>query len=179
MKKEANQHGFTLIELMISLALTVMLLYGISGILASSLHLWRFNSGKIEIQQTARYAVDCIVRDLQYAWKIDIISPTSLTLKTNQYGEQTKTITYTLDTNGPSYKLRRNQGDGSGAQPVTGDNIINASISNLKLTSLATNQSGETKTVGIRLTVTDISQTDLDKQQTYTIVTAVTTNNVP
>jgi prepilin-type N-terminal cleavage/methylation domain-containing protein len=179
MKKEANQRGFTLIELMISLALTVMLLYGVSGILASSLQLWKFNGGKMEIQQTARYAVDCIVRDLQYAWKIDIISPTSLTLKTNQYGEKTKTITYTLDTSGPSYKLRRNQGDGSGAQPVTGDNIINASISNLKLTSLATNQSGETKTVGIRLTVTDISQTDPDKRQTYTIVTAVTANNVP
>ncbi|HEY3423197.1 MAG TPA: prepilin-type N-terminal cleavage/methylation domain-containing protein, partial [Negativicutes bacterium] len=74
MKKEANQRGFTLIELMISLALTVMLLYGVSGILASSLQLWKFNGGKMEIQQTARYAVDCIVRDLQYAWKIDIIS---------------------------------------------------------------------------------------------------------
>ena len=173
MNRLARQDGSTLIELMIGLTLTVLLLSAVFTLLSTSLLSWSQGSSKMEVQQTARFAVDSIVRDLKFASSITINSSTMLTLVTSQY-TSTKTIVYTLDATTVNQKLRReDRTGGSGAQPVTGDTFMNASVSNLSFTPLATNQAGVVRTVGIVLTVNDPV-----KNQDFTIETAATAINV-
>jgi len=172
-----KQQGFTLVELMTGLMLTVLLLAGIFGLLSTSLLSWQFGNSRMEVQHTARYAVDSIVRDLQFAKTITVNSTTKLTLTTEQFGS--KTIEYYLDTTSNPYTLRRDQKDGSGGQPVTGGSMINISVTDVQFSTLSTNSAGQPKTIGITLTATDVSQADVSKRQSFTVTTAVTAVNVP
>lgn len=67
-----NQNGFTLVELVIAMALTVILLSAVVSLLATSLKAWQTDSRKVEIQQTARIGLDAISRELKYAQSITL-----------------------------------------------------------------------------------------------------------
>lgn len=177
-RDDCRQGGFTLVELIIGMLLTVTLMTAVFGLLSTSVQSWLFGGSKMELQQTARHAVDLIARDLYYANSISpITNATMLTLVTEQY-LPAKTITYSLSGTSP-FILRRDQNDGSGAQPVTGGSTIVISITALQFTALATNSSSNIKTVGISLTATDITSSDPNKQQRFQIKTAVTAINIP
>ena len=169
---EYRQGGFTLIELMIGMLLTVTLMSAVFGLLSTSTQSWIVGNSRMELQQTARHAVDLIARDLHYAKSVTIVSAESLTILTDQYVAN-QHIDYFLDRSGSYPILRRNQNDGSGNQPVTGESTLAISITDLQFTL------SNSKTVGISLTATDITSPDPNQQRSFQIMTAVTAVNVP
>lgn len=166
-----RQGGFTLIELLISIAIMGILLTAVFNLLDQSLRSWRASSNKTELQQTARHAVDSIVKDVQYAKGVIINnSDKQITIITDQYGTDS-TIIYTLNS-GAENKLTREVSDSSGNQSVTGDNMITIKISKLEFSPLVWNGANSfVRTLGIGLTATDAEGND------YEIITAITANN--
>ncbi|KYZ77074.1 hypothetical protein AXX12_02760 [Anaerosporomusa subterranea] len=177
MRWQLSQRGFTLIELMIGLFLTGILMAALFGLLSSSLQSRTQADRHVELQQTARHAMDSMVRDLQYANAITSVSPESITFKTEQFG--TDTITYWLDKSRTTAILRQNK-NASINQPVTGEGqAVNVSISQLAFEILRTNTAGQPLTIGIELAVTDLAVSDSAKRPDYTLRTAVTGMNIP
>lgn len=160
-----RQNGFTLIELIITMGLTVLLLTCLFTLLSTSLKSWAVGSSRTELQQTARYAIDTLTRDLQFATDIQIPDTKGLEIRTSKYGTANQKINYSVDSTGSTKTLRKNSNDGSGWQPVTGGGntpvSVDISFSNLTPTS------GSIKTVGIELTATD-------QNQDYKMTTAIT-----
>lgn len=117
----------TLIELILGLMLTMLLLSGIFGLLTTSIGAWRAGSSRSELQQTARFAVDSMVRDLRYGDNFVLESNTSITYRNikpgNQYGN---TYRYHVSTN-DHILYKTGIHPPSFSQPVTGNNITGAS----------------------------------------------------
>ena len=61
-----RQAGTSLLEVLIGLLLVALLLSGLWGLLYTAGQAWRLGVSKLELQQTARYALDIMVRDLRY-----------------------------------------------------------------------------------------------------------------
>lgn len=122
-KSIRSERGTTLIELIVAMLLTVTVLAAISGILSSSLQAWIAGRSRTELQQTARIAIDMMVREMRYAQTLKLNSNLSLTVKIPRNGGMTDTITYYQDSNGV---LRSNQGGGD--QPVTGGNNVKVAV---------------------------------------------------
>ena len=60
-----NQSGFTLIELILGLALTSILLAALLNLFFVSLSAWLSGRDKMEAQQTARIAMDAMTREIR------------------------------------------------------------------------------------------------------------------
>lgn len=73
-----TQHGLTLIELIIGISLMLMLLTGILNLFSGSLKVWMFGKNQTHVQQTARIAMDIMVREVRYAHQITFKSTSSL-----------------------------------------------------------------------------------------------------
>ena len=160
-----RQSGFTLIELIIAMGLTVLLLTCLFTLLSTSLKSWSVGSSRTELQQTARYSIDTLTRDLQFATDIQIPDTKSLEIRTNKYGIANQKINYSVDSTGTIKTLRKNTNDGSGWQPITGGGSTPISV-DIKFSNL-TPTSGSIRTVGLELTATD-------QNQDYKITTAIT-----
>lgn len=118
-----GQRGMTLVELMLGLMLTVVLLSGILGILSTSLGSWKSGISRSEMQQTARFAVDSMVRDLRYGDNYELgedgRSITYRSIKSGQYGN-----TYRYHVSTTDHKLYKTSLIPSApSQPVTGANV--------------------------------------------------------
>jgi len=121
-----QQQGFTLIEVITGVTLTVILLSGMLSILSTSLITWTLEKKRINIQQTAGFAMDTIMRELRYAQDIQLTNPQSL-LITKLNGE---TITFRLGGGlhaNTLYmvidKMNAIPAGGSSANPIT-ENIV-------------------------------------------------------
>ncbi|MDD4600413.1 hypothetical protein SDC9_05991 [bioreactor metagenome] len=161
-----NQHGLTLIELVIAMTLTVLLLTALFTLLSTSLKAWTLGGSKTEVQHTARYCIDTLTRDLQFASEITLINDKSLDLVTDQYQTTKKKVNYTNNTVGQIGILYKDINDGSPRQPLTGG--PNSPISVAVLFKDLTPLSSPTRSIGITLTATDINT-----KQNFTIETAV------
>lgn len=176
MRWQSSERGFTLIELLIGLLLTGMLIAVLFTMLSSSLQYRLQADRSVEIQQTARHAMDSIVRDLQYATTITLVNADRITFTTEQFGHDT--ITYWLDKSGATAIIRQNK-NASSNQPVTGEGkSVTVSVSQLAFETLNFNTAGQPLTVGIELTVTDLAAGDPAKRPSYTLRTAVTGINI-
>jgi len=87
-KNISTQQGFTLVELMIGIALTLLILTSVLKILASHLTIWTLEKNQTHLQQTARIAVDKIMEDIRYAQEVHLNGSSSLTI-TKLNGELT------------------------------------------------------------------------------------------
>jgi type II secretory pathway pseudopilin PulG len=58
--------GFIYVELIIGMALTVLLMGAAFDLFAVSLAAWKAGSVKVEVQETARVALDAMVREIRY-----------------------------------------------------------------------------------------------------------------
>ncbi|HML86851.1 MAG TPA: prepilin-type N-terminal cleavage/methylation domain-containing protein [Methylomusa anaerophila] len=67
-----NQGGFTLVELLVWMMVTGIILAGVANLLTASLRIWHTGKVRNEMQQTARIAVDVIVREAQYCKSISV-----------------------------------------------------------------------------------------------------------
>ena len=72
--KKSGQDGFTLVELLIGLALTTLLLQALFPLLSTSLLSSRSSVSRTVVHQTARMAVEAMTRDLRFASSVS--SPT-------------------------------------------------------------------------------------------------------
>lgn len=157
-----KQEGFTLIELVIGLALTVILLTALFTLLSTSLKAWSIGSSKTEVQHTARYCIDVLTRDLQFATQITKTSDTTLELLTDKYQSKYPKIVYTYEKAGNIGILYRTMDKNK--QPLSGGD--NSAISIDELSVLP--QGNPTKTVLIKVVAKDIST-----NQKFTIETAI------
>ncbi len=173
-----SEAGFTLIELLLGLFLMVLLMAAVLGILSVSVKSAKISEQRTELQQNARYAMDLMVRELQLAKSIRDIQASRITFETTQTASGQ--ITYLLANENGIGVLRRNQNDGSGAQPVTGgSSAIKVSVNRLLFTTLRSSSLNEPLTVGISMEVVDVSQRDPAKQARFELCTAVTGLNIP
>lgn len=165
-----NQQGFTLAELILGMSLTVLLLSGIGTLLSVNIQSWLNGSSRTEVQQTARYAMDMMVRELRYAKNF-----TSESAYSNKYSvlfNDTSTpapnkYRYYLQTTNHILYREPVSPDGT-PQPVTGANVNGS-------TNVVINTNNETlfevldnNTVVITLTATDIV-----RNQSYTLRSVV------
>jgi len=144
------QHGLTLIELVIGMALILCLLSGIVGLFSGSLKVWVFGKQQSHINQTARIAMDSIVREIRYAQQITLKNTSSLVvtkvnreIRTLQLGEglHSKTLYVIID------KTKSIPPGGISSSPIT-ENLV---------TNLQFVQRGNSKAVLVNLEVTNES----------------------
>lgn len=169
-----NQNGFTLVELVIAMALTVILLSAVVSLLATSLKAWQTDSRKVEIQQTARIGLDAISRELKYAQSITLDADKhGVTVEKKKTTGDTQSIHIYSDAAG--VLRRENVTDGGGAQPLTGGN-------NVKITATfamdSYNGKTDKRTVSVTLDAIDTFTDKLPRQKT-TILTKIVSLNVP
>lgn len=169
-KKNNNNAGFTLVEVLITLALTVLLLSGIVELLTTSLSASRVFDAKVEAQQTARVVVGHMVRDLQFSKKITLNSPTKLELETDIDGKPQPKVTYFLDTD-KVIKCDRN--NGSGGQPLTSASTIGVTM-DLKFEPVPVKDVFPIETDTVRITLTATANEGADDEISYPMHTVVT-----
>lgn len=166
----SNEAGITLVELIIGMALTVLLMTGIFSLLSTSLQAWQLGSRKIEVQQTARFALDSVTRELRYATNVTIDDNKSgIIFNENKTSSSENVIHIYSDSNG--ILRRENKTTGGGQQPITGGNNVKV------VTSFAIDAS-DNRTISIALTATD-TFTDKLARQSITLKTTVVGLNVP
>lgn len=150
-----NQSGFTLVEIMIGLMLTLVLMSAVFGLLSSSVMSWTQGAAHNDLEQSARIAVDSMVRELRYARAVTSVTSGSIAF-VNSGGDN---VAFRLgtSTNRNMNTLHRLN------NPMTENNV----------SSLTFEQIGS-RTVKISLTMHDAPT-----GQTKTLRTAVTCMNVP
>ena len=87
------QSGFTLTELMIACAILALILAGTLITLQQGEDAYQYTSGRVEVQESGRAAVDRMVRDLRTGSSITAATQTSISF---QYIDETgATVTVT------------------------------------------------------------------------------------
>lgn len=126
-----NERGFSLAELLVACAMVGVVLAGVFVALQQGENAFLYGTGKVEVQQNARVAVDRMARDLRLGSTITAANATSITF---QYIEDdggappapvTFTVTYSL--NGTD--LQRNQ-----TSPVVSNETLIGGVNALALT---------------------------------------------
>jgi prepilin-type N-terminal cleavage/methylation domain-containing protein len=148
-----TQHGLTLIELIIGMSLMLILLTGIIDLFSGSIKVWISGRNQTYIQQTARIAMDTIVREVRYAHQITLKNTSSL-IVTKENGQSntlqlggglnSKTLYIIID------KTKAMPAGGISSNPIT-ENVV----TNLQFTPYPQNETF--KAVLITLEVTDES----------------------
>ena len=117
-----KQDGVSLLEVVIALMLIVLLLPAIFGLLTASLSAWKVGTSRAEVQQTARFAIDSMVRNLRYGDEYTLENDKSITYRNLRPGNQQDYIyRYYV---GADHKLYHSGVTPySTPQPVTGDNV--------------------------------------------------------
>jgi len=147
------EHGFTLIELMIGMTLTTILLSGLLSFLSTHLTIWKVEKHRTSMQQTARIAVDKVMRELRYAQDISLNNTHSLKItkisgEINTFqlggGLNENTVYVIID------KTRTIPAGGISTNPIT-ENVV----TNLLFTPYP--QSANSQAILITLEVTDSS----------------------
>jgi type II secretory pathway pseudopilin PulG len=155
MKKKyfTTQHGLTLIELIIGITLMLLVLHCTVDLFSGSIKVWIYCKNQSHIQQTARIAMDTIVREIRYARQITFKNTSSLIItkkngeiKTLQLGGGLHSRTLYLITD----KTKAVPPGGISTNPIT-ENLV----TNLQFTPCS--QSENNKAVLITVEITDES----------------------
>lgn len=152
MKKHLTaQHGVTLIELIIGMTLAIILLSGMLSLFSTQLTSWAIEKNRTGLQQTARIAVDKMMREIRYAQDMSLnnthslkITKSSGEINTFQLGGELHVNTLYLIID----KTHAIPPGGSSTNPIT-ENIV----TNLLFTPYPS--STNFQAVGITLEVTD------------------------
>ena len=111
------QSGFSLAELMVACAMVGVVLAGTLVALQSGESAFQYSSGKVEVQQNGRVALDRMIRDLRTGSSVTAATPTSISFVFTDETNTTVTVTYSLS----GTNLQRNQTNPipAAAQPET------------------------------------------------------------
>jgi Tfp pilus assembly protein PilW len=126
--RRCRQAGLTLVELVISLALTALLVTALSFMYITAVSLIRTYDYRQEVQQTARIAAEAIGKDLQFAKEIKLISGSSIVILTGKLDggdddSQPEIIRYYVAGN-----ILRRQVNQEWNQPLTGNSAIPVAV---------------------------------------------------
>ena len=111
------QSGFTLTELMIACAILALILAGTLITLQQGEDAYQYTSGRVEVQESGRAAVDRMVRDLRTGSSITAATQTSISF---QYIDETgATVTVTYSLNGTDLQRNQTSPAPAAAQPET------------------------------------------------------------
>jgi len=121
-----NQSGFTLTELLIACAVVGVVLAGTFVALQGGQNAYQYGSGRVEVQQNARTAVDRMAHDLRSGSVVTACSATSVTFQYIDDTGATVTVQYSL----AGTNLQRNQTNPvpAAAQPETLIGGVNALV---------------------------------------------------
>ncbi len=111
-----NQKGIFLAELLAAMTIGVILLAASAPFFAAQIKWGQDVICRIEAQQTARYGMENIIKDAKNCRRA-LVSNDGKRLDLWRQGSNAAVIRYLADANGI---LRRDSGDGSGAQPMSG-----------------------------------------------------------
>jgi prepilin-type N-terminal cleavage/methylation domain-containing protein len=119
-----NQSGFTLAELLIACAMVGVVLAGAFVALQQGENAYQYSSGRVEVQQNARMAVDRMAHDLRTGSVVTVSNATSVTFQYIDDTGATVTVQYSLT----GTNLQRNQTNPvpATAQPETLIGGVNA-----------------------------------------------------
>jgi len=123
-----DERGFSLAELLVACAMVGIVLAGVFVALQQGENAFMFGTGKVEVQQNARVAVDRMARDLRLGSTITAANATSITfsyIEDNAGAPQTFTVTYSL----AGTNLQRNQ-----TAPVAANETLIGGVNTLALT---------------------------------------------
>lgn len=164
-----HNHGGSLVEILVGMMITVVAIGSIVTLLSTSLAAWKAGNSRTDVQQTARFALDSIVRDVQFATTVTIVNSNQLRLQTTKYSDSTSTSLTAIEYIRDSGILYRKAGSAY-RQPMTGGSSNSAvSITEFALSVLKTDTQNQPLTIGILLTVEDAATL-----QRLTVETAVT-----
>ena len=108
-----TQGGFTLAELMVACAVVGIVLAGTFVAMKQGANAYEYSTGRVEVQQTARVALDRMIHDLRSGSSVTAATANSITF---QYIDETlTTVTVTYSLNGTN--LQRNQASPVPAEP--------------------------------------------------------------
>ncbi|VBB06874.1 Hypothetical protein LUCI_2111 [Lucifera butyrica] len=150
-----TQSGIMLVELLVGLLIGTLLLSAAVSILSTSVTVWQTGISRADLQETARIAVDTIIRDLRYATSVTLNSATgTITIirpdgDTVIYGvnSKTQTLCQTIN-NGSSLPFAgngvNNQPGNIRIVPNSGDTAMFTSPADKQLRVLVTVQDGST-----------------------------------
>ncbi|MDF2568495.1 MAG: hypothetical protein K0R55_99 [Sporomusa sp.] len=68
----ADQQGLTLVELMAGLSVFIILMSAIFPLLSTSIKAWQIGRSRVDIQQTARLAVERVAHSVRYAKNVTV-----------------------------------------------------------------------------------------------------------
>ena len=105
--------GFTLPELMVACAIVGLVMSGTFVAMKQGANAYEYSTGKVEVQESARAALDRMIRDLRTGSAVTVATPTSITF--DYVDETLTTVTVTYSLNGTN--LQRNQTNPAPAAP--------------------------------------------------------------
>jgi len=150
-KHLTSEGGFTHIELIVGMTVTVLLLSGMLSLFSTSLNIWTVEKSRTSMQQVARMAVDKVVREIRYAQDVSLTTAqglriTKLSGEINTFqlggGLHGSTLYMIID------KTRTIPAGGFSTNPIT-ENVV----TNLVFTPYP--ESTNIQAMGITLEVTD------------------------
>jgi type II secretory pathway pseudopilin PulG len=97
MKTISNEKGFTLGELLIATAMIGFVMAGTFVALQQGLSAFQYSTGRVEVQQTARMAVDRMIHDLRTGSTVTASAATSVTFQYIDDTGATVTVQYSLN----------------------------------------------------------------------------------
>jgi prepilin-type N-terminal cleavage/methylation domain-containing protein len=111
------QGGFSLAELLVACAMVGIVLAGTFVALQSGESAFQYSTGKVEVQQNARVALDRMIRDLRTGSSVTAATPTSISFIYTDENNAAVTVTYSVT----GTTLQRNQANPvpAAAQPET------------------------------------------------------------
>ena len=121
-----NQNGFTLAELLIACAMVGVVLAGTFVALQQGQNAYQYGSGRVEVQQNARMAVDRMAHDLRTGATVTAATATSVTF---QYIDDTgATVTVSYSQTGTNLQRNQTVPVPAAAQPETLIGGVNALV---------------------------------------------------
>ena len=192
--KLAKTEGFTLIELMVSMAIGMVVLAAVTTTFMLQTKVYNAQQHINEMEQNARGVLDVITRELKMAgYKPNGGSFSGVTYSTTQLMIQTdldasggiststtanEQITYAYD----STNKQITRAVGSGSALVLADNITAFTFSYLDSTGASTTTSANIRQVSISITATtanpDPNYTSNGGYRTYTVTATITPPNL-
>jgi len=151
MKIISNQKGFTLGELLIVTAMIGFVMAGTFVALQQGQNAFQYSTGRVEVQQTARMAVDRMIHDLRTGSTVTASAATSVTF--NYIDDTGATVTVQYSLNGTN--LQRNQTNPVPAapQPETLIGGVNAlALTYYDSNNVATTTAANVRVVDIKVT---------------------------
>jgi type II secretory pathway pseudopilin PulG len=108
MKMKNNQAGYSLIEIMVAVAISFMVVMALGRVITMNTQAWIYNQESSHVQRNASQALDWMSRDIRQARTLEMISATEFrTLGASGAVEHV----YRLDTSGSVDRVKRDGDD--------------------------------------------------------------------